>query len=154
MIRYGMWTAVFLVGCGASASDGSGDMGGDQASAGGAGAGGDNGGSGGSGSPTGGGGSGQGGSGQGGTTGPTGSGGTGVQADAGGGHAGSSSADGGVWSPPTCVNGVASAGLPPNAPALKPGVWTDISPKGSNWAGEPGSGAFAQGMAIDPCTPT
>lgn len=161
MIRYGMWTAILLVGCGASASDGSGDMGGGQASTGtsgsggvGVGPGGDNVGSGGSGSPTGIGGSGQGGSGQGGTTGSTASGGAGVQADAGGGHAGSSSSDGGVWSPPTCVNGVASAGLPPNAPALKPGVWTDISPKGSNWAGEPGSGAFAQGMALDPCNPT
>src|SRR5258706_11849333 len=37
MIRHGTWMVLFLVGCGASAGDGSGDVGGDQPSTGSAG---------------------------------------------------------------------------------------------------------------------
>ncbi len=43
----------------------------------------------------------------------------------------------------------ASPGLPAGAPALEPGVWTDISPPGIPF----GMDTFTQGLAIDPCDP-
>jgi len=40
---------------------------------------------------------------------------------------------------------------PAAAPTLQPSVWTPINPTGPVFAGDPGSGSFVQGMAIDPC---
>lgn len=41
-----------------------------------------------------------------------------------------------------------ASALPPRAPRLSAGTWTNISP-----AGVPFSAAFTQGMAVDPCDP-
>lgn len=43
----------------------------------------------------------------------------------------------------------AAAGLPDDAPALVPGVWTNISPPDVPF----GNDTFTQGLAIDPCDP-
>jgi len=38
-------------------------------------------------------------------------------------------------------------------PELEPGVWTDISPPGVAFNGEPWDGTFTQGLALDPSNP-
>lgn len=43
---------------------------------------------------------------------------------------------------------------PAAAPKLEPNKWTAINPSGVKFGGEPGNGAFVQGMAIDPCNPS
>lgn len=43
--------------------------------------------------------------------------------------------------------------LPAGTPTLKEGVWSDISPKGLNFTGQPQTGSFTQGIAVDPCNP-
>ena len=66
------------------------------------------------------------------------------------GKGGGMSSDAGPFVGPTCANG--NPKLPAGAPALTPGVWKDISPKGPKygWGSE---NVFVQGMAIDPCNP-
>jgi photosystem II stability/assembly factor-like uncharacterized protein len=52
---------------------------------------------------------------------------------------------------PTCMSNTL---LPPDAPALVPGVWTDISPAGVPFTQTDATGspvAFGQGITLDPC---
>jgi photosystem II stability/assembly factor-like uncharacterized protein len=49
--------------------------------------------------------------------------------------------------PPAC-----DAGWPSGAPALMPGQWTQINPKGPVFSGHM-EDVFSQGMAFDPCNP-
>jgi hypothetical protein len=131
---------------GASATGGSssGSSGSSGASSGSSGAGAGSGGAsaGSSGSGTGGGSSG------GGSGGAGGSAGTSVNGGAGLGQAGSFDTGG-----PKCGVEGGTGGPSGPTPALEPGVWVNITPNLQDFAGDPGSGSFGQGIAVDPCNP-
>ena len=77
-------------------------------------------------------------------------GGAGGASSAGGASAGGPSAgapaSGGAPNPVDCT-----AAWPSNAPALKDDHWTSINPPSLKFVGEPQTGPFVQGMAVDPC---
>lgn len=86
--------------------------------------------------------------------GPSGAGGTGgasgsgASGSAGLGQAGSFETGG-----PKCGVEGGTGGPSGPTPALTPGEWVNITPNIQDFAGDPGSGSFGQGIAVDPCNP-
>jgi photosystem II stability/assembly factor-like uncharacterized protein len=104
-------------------------------------------------------------SGAGGSNAPTGSAGSATMGSGGNGNAGTGGAanaagnggsgmvtvgDGGRGTPTKCT-GVVKTALPAGAPTLKPGEWTDITPKDMVSLRGTNQTMIAQGIAIDPC---
>jgi hypothetical protein len=69
---------------------------------------------------------------------------------AGGEAATTGSGTGGSWVPTRCTG---STELPADAPALEPGVWTDITPQGFGLVKNSAEDMLGQGIAIVPCNP-
>lgn len=66
-----------------------------------------------------------------------------------GGGGGPRGGNGGSILPATC-----DQPWPATAPALRSDAWTRLNPPSVTFAGEPQTGAFVQGLAIDPCNPS